>query len=407
MARIVITGLGIVSALGCEEEDFWGALNRGESRFSNIGGFSTEPYGIHRAATIREFTPFQPAKAKQPWTRDRAIQFALVAARKALANAGITVEDATRSQIGVVMGSTLACQDLLRELDSQSGNPKGIDPLLFPDSAPSAPSCRTSIHLGIDGFNFILSNGVSSGLDALHYGSLAIELGRSNIVLAGGVEELTRDTFVYYAAMGGLAGEKECLPFSPHRNGMLLGEGSAVLVLEELEHAQARKASILAEISGYGTCNWPQDESMDARPSAEGEHAAMCAALDDAGLNPEELGCIFASANGSLAGDATEAQAIASLYSGPATAPTVVIKSLLGEMNSASGAVQAAACALALKHGYVPHALSSDEVDPLCTLPTSARQPPPQGLQSGLINAFSTTPGCSTASSLLLRAISS
>jgi 3-oxoacyl-(acyl-carrier-protein) synthase len=234
MARIVITGLGVVSSVGCNPQDFWNALNRGSSCFSDIEGFSTEPYGPHRAATVREFIPFQPPKAKQPWTRDRAIQFALVAARQALADAGITVEEANRSQIGVVLGSTHACLDLLRELDGQSANPKGIDPMLFPDSAPSAPSCRISLQLGPASFNFILSNGASSGLDALHYGALAIQLGRASIVLAGGVEELTRETFIYYAAMGDLAGKGPCLPFGRRRTGTLLGEGSAVLVLEEL-----------------------------------------------------------------------------------------------------------------------------------------------------------------------------
>jgi 3-oxoacyl-[acyl-carrier-protein] synthase II len=404
MARIVITGLGIVSPVGNNTQDFWNAFNLGSSCFSEIDGFSTDPYGAHRAATVREFTPLQPPKSKQPWTRDRAIQFALVAARQALADAEIKVEEANQSQIGVVLGSTLACLDLIRELDTYSANPKGIDPLLFPDSAPSAPSCRMSIQLGPSGFNFILSNGASSGLDAIHYGALAIQLGRANIVLAGGVEELTRETFIYYAAMGDLAGKAPCLPFGRHRAGSLLGEGSAILVLEELEHARSRNAPILAEIAGYGTCSWSDGESADARPCAAGEQAAMQGALDEADLEPAELGCIFANANGSVCGDATEVQAITSLYGASPPPATVALKSLVGELNSASGALQAGACALALKHKVVPPVVVPDEVDPLCALSRRA-EPVSQAFESGLINAFSRTPGCSTSSSLVLRAV--
>jgi 3-oxoacyl-(acyl-carrier-protein) synthase len=394
MARIVITGLGIVSALGADRESFWNGLTCGESCFSPIDRFPTEPYGARWAASIREFTPFQTPKAKQPWTNDRASQFALLAARQALADAAIEIDETNRDAIGVVLGSTLACLDFVRALDRQSANPKGIDPLLFPDSAPSAPSCRISLQLGPQCFNSILSNGASSGLDAIGYASLAIQLGRAKIVLAGGVEELTRETFIYYAAMGDLADGAACRPFGRDRSGALLGEGCAILVLEEFEHARARHAPILAEVAGYGTSCWPGDGSRTARPSAEGTRAAIDSALDAASLSPKEVECIFAHANGSIAGDAVESKAIDSIYgasdAGASDAPPVVaIKSVLGEMTSASGAMAAAACALALNRAA--HRLAGQTL--------------PRPLKNGLVNTLSTTPGCGTSSSLVLRAV--
>ena len=407
MLRVAITSIGIVSPLGLELEKFWLAVGGGESEFSAIERFSTAPYGVYRAAGIGEFVPFQPPKAKQPWTNTRATQFALMAARKAIDNSGIVFDETVRHETGVALGSTIACQDLVRELDVQgiAGNPKTIDPLLFPDASPSAPSCRISLQLGVDCFNTIVSNGACSGLDAIRHGALAIQLGRARMALAGGVEELTRETFVYYAAMGDLAGGEDslCRPFDKRRSGALLGEGAVVLLLEEYEHARARNARIIAEICGYGACYWPPAGAKGAS-SGDGPHFAMRQALADAGIDRGDVDVIFANASGSVAGDAREYSALAELYGEAEMPPITAVKSSLGELNSASGAVQAAICALSLRDGLVPPTLHYQEQDPACPVPSLVKRPVKRRLEVGLVNAFSTTPGSGACSSLVLRA---
>jgi 3-oxoacyl-[acyl-carrier-protein] synthase II len=360
MGKIVITGLGVVSALGTSKQSFWKALLNQAAPFRRLTRLDTAPWG----AEVADFEGPVPVKAKQPWTGNRSIQFAIAATQQALADAGLGTDNATGSQVGVVFGSTRSCLDLVVKLD-QDGvqrGPRTVDPLLFPDANPCAPSCRVSLQLGLNAFNAILSNGPTAGLDAIHYACGAIRDGLAPVVLACGVEELTPVTYLFRESMEHVADSGK---------GVVLGEGCAVLVLESEEHARNRQANILAEVSGYGTCFWPHYPLTDDAFAAP--EYAMRSAMATAGVKPEQIDVVFASANGDPAGDRLEARALQSVVPG---APVTAIKANLGETHSAAGCLQTAACVLAM------------------------RERP--ALRVGLINCFSTSSSTQTYSSLVI-----
>jgi 3-oxoacyl-(acyl-carrier-protein) synthase len=385
MGQIVITGIGIVSALGTSRQRFWKGWLRGASPFREVTRFDSAPLARLYAAEVVEFEPPVPVKAKQPWTANRSTQFAVAAAREALEDAGLEPNGSNRSDIGVVLGSGLTCLDLEIKLDQDAvqRGPRTVDPMLFADGSPSAPSCRVSLQLGLNAFNAVLANGPTSGLDAIAYAAGVIREGLAPVVLAGGVEELTRATFLFHESMERLAQEPvSCPPFSG--KGVLLGEGCAVLVLEDEEYARRRGAPILAKVAGYGTCFWPEDPASDQAWQAPA--AAIRNALDSADVLPNEIDCVFASANGDPDGDRREARALRQVA--PA-APVSPVKAAQGEAHSAAGALQTAACVLAMKEQAVPGLLGRPKAGPV---------------RVGLINSFSTSTSTQASSSLVLKA---
>jgi 3-oxoacyl-[acyl-carrier-protein] synthase II len=223
--------------------------------------------------------------------------------------------------------------------------------MLFPSAGASAPSCQISVTLGMQAFNTTLSNGQTSGLDAIQYAAQFIRLGRAETVMAGAVEEISLDIFRTCLNARLLAGSRagaseEMRPFDSERSGFVLGEGAAVLVLESLEHALARNANIWGEFTGYGFSFAPSSKTrLDAAITA------METAMSRAGLQRSGVGAVFANANGSIAGDMLEGQALNSALPG---CPVTAIKPVLGESYSASGAIQSAAALMALRHRVIP-----------------------------------------------------
>lgn len=396
MGKIVITGVGIVSALGASKQRFWEALLNGDAPFHPITGVDILPDSTPWGAAVENFEFPVPVKSRQPWTANRSIQFAIAAAQQALvdaglADAGLALNQSGSGEIGVVFGSTRSCLDLIVKLD-QDGvqrGPRSVDPLLFPDANPAAPSCRVSLHLGLNAFNAILSNGPTAGLDAISYACHAIRDGLAPIVLAGGVEELTRHTFLFRESMEQLAAEPgPCAPFSGQ--GVVLGEGCAVLVLEDEQHARDRHAEILAEVSGFGTCFWPEPIGTDRAWQAP--EFAMRNALAEARVFPDQVDVVFASANGDTSGDALEARALQCVVPG---VPMTAVKASLGETHSAAGCLHAVACVLAMQSQTIPPTRGSDNAG------NRAKAGP---LNVGLVNCFSTSSSTQTYSSLVLRA---
>lgn len=386
MSKVVITGIGVVSALGNCKECFWKAMANGLAPFRRITRFETDPLTELYAAEVVDFETAVPVKPKQAWTSNRSIQFAISAAQQALADAGIVLDETARTNIGVVFGSTQSCLDLAVKLDVDglTQGPRTVNPMLFPHVNPSAPSCRVSLHFGLQAFNTILCNGPTSGLDAIHYAADAIRNGFAPVVLAGGVEELTRMTFLFHQAMEGLA--PFASDFAPMAGqGIVLGEGCAVLVLEDEEHARNRGANVLAEVTGYGSCFWPGESHAQNR--GEAPEFAMRNAIQAAGLQPQEVDVVFASANGDAWGDRVEAGALQRTAPGAAV---VAPKAWLGETHSAAGALHCAACVLAMDQGAIPANITLGSAQPA-------------SIRAALINCFSTSRGTQTNSSLILK----
>jgi len=292
------------------------------------------------------------------WKITRSILFGYAAAANALDNAGIDADAEARAAIGTVFGSTLGGLSPLLELDRQAmkQGPRFVDPLLFPSAGPSAPGCQVSITAGLRAFNTTLSNGQTSGLDAIRYGADFIRRRRASVVVAGAVEELSPHVFHACERARLLAGSRgahgtpdpTCRPFDAGRSGFVLGEGSAAVVLEDAEHAARRNAEILAEVSGYG---FHFESEPRKRPQAA--ECSMRGALADSGQSPRDVSVVFANANGSVAGDYHEAKALHSLF-GAQAPPVTAVKSIVGEAYSAAGAIQTVAAVLAMQWGQIP-----------------------------------------------------
>jgi 3-oxoacyl-[acyl-carrier-protein] synthase II len=351
--RVVITGIGTATPAGPANQDFWRALTEKRSAIEVVSRFDASPFRCRLAAELKYLDGNTFPGRKSLWKISRSIAFAFAAASSALADAGIDVTPGKHPEIGVVIGSTLGGLDPLLQLDRQAlaDGPRAADPMLFPSAGASAPSCQISVTLGMQAFNTTLSNGQTSGLDAIQYAAQFIRLGRAETVMAGAVEEVSLDTFRTCLNARLLAGSRagtseEMLPFDARRSGFVLGEGAAVLVLESLEHALGRNANIWGEFTGYGFSFSPSSKTrLDAAITA------IEAALSQARLRSSDIGAVFANANGSIAGDRLEGLALNSALPG---CPVTSIKPLLGESYSASGAIQSAAALMALRRQVLP-----------------------------------------------------
>lgn len=395
--RIVITGVGAVTPVGIGADAFWNGLAEGKPGIEAISLFDASEFSSRQAAEVKGFDAKQLLARKGLQYLNRSIQLGCAAAKLGLEDSGIEVTPENRSRIGVVYGTTLGCLNMLAQFDQQSliEGPRLANPMIFPNTGVSAPACQVSIMFGMDAFNTTLSNGQTSSLDAIKYAFDFIRLGRADIVLAGGVEEVCREIFLGHYLARLLSGSRDqdqeiSAPFDRRHNGVILGEGSAVLVLEEYEHARSRGARVLAEVRGYGTAFDPLTANgYDAE--ATGATAAMQAAMDDAGIGAPEIDLIFANANSNLACDRMEATAIERVFGSGIVPAVTAIKSMVGEAYSAAGALQVAAAALAIDRKIVPPTINFTEPDPGCPVKTIATVPQEKELRAVLVNSF----GCS------------
>src|SRR3989338_8203459 len=306
--RIVITGIGVLAANGIGKKEFWKALKEGRSGIKPVTLFDTS---TTRAKTAGEITGFR-AEAfvgeKGLRNLDRATKLVLSASKLALDDGGLKspLDEETSQRTGVSLGSTLGSVWSISEFDKEGlrEGPRAVNPALFPNTVINAPASQISIRFNIKGFNTTISTGFASSLDAIDYAMNLMGLYDYDVVLAGGVEELCEQTFKGFHKIGHLAGSREgkleidC-PFDKRRNGIVLGEGASILILEELEHAKKRGALIYAELLGYGTSFDPLSKNRYGR-KAEGATKAIRFALEDAGLAPDDIDYISATANSTL-----------------------------------------------------------------------------------------------------------
>ncbi|TAL73463.1 MAG: beta-ketoacyl-[acyl-carrier-protein] synthase family protein, partial [Bacteroidetes bacterium] len=250
--------------------------------------------------------------------------------------------------------------------------PKFVNPSHFPNTVLNSPASQVSIRFKIKGFNTTISTGFCAGLDAVIYASDFIRLNRADVVLAGGVEELCEETFLGFHNLGFLSGvngsEPICCPFDARRNGIVLSEGAAVLVLEDSDHALRRNVEILAVVMGYGNSFDPLAD-RDFKRAGTGLKNAITIALKDASLSPEDIDYISAGANSTKGLDRMETRVIKEIFGVHAfNIPVSSIKSMVGESFSASGALSLAAAVGAIKNGFIPPTVNYKEKDPECDL---------------------------------------
>ncbi|MDD5428133.1 MAG: beta-ketoacyl-[acyl-carrier-protein] synthase family protein [Candidatus Omnitrophica bacterium] len=396
--RIVITGFGVLSSVGIGKEDFWAGLKEGRSGIRPVTLFDTANLNSKTAGEIKDFDPESILGAKGLRTFDRSTRLVLSAAKMALDDAGIKypIAEEETDSFGVSLGSTMGSVWSISEFDKEGlrEGPRSVNPALFPNTVINAPASQVSIRFNIQGFNGTLSTGFCSSLDAVYYAINMINMYGYSAVLAGGVEELCEQTYKGFHKLGHLAGSRpgkeeiDC-PFDKRRNGIVLGEGSVIAILEELEHAKERKAEIYAEVLGYGTSFDPMSKNIYS-PKAEGASRAMKICLDDAGLASGDIGYISASADSTLDCDAMETAAVRKVFGKAASAvPISSIKSMAGETFSCSGAMNLAAAAGVLRDNFIPPTINYKVPDRRCDLdcvPNTAREAKVKNI---LINSFS------------------
>jgi 3-oxoacyl-[acyl-carrier-protein] synthase II len=399
---IVITGIGVVSPIGVGKNDYWNALFQGTTGFRPITLFDPAAWNHARAAEIAAFDPLPLLGKKGLRDLDRSTRLLSSAARLALDDCGIPMTDETCRSMGVSAGATYGSLHSISEFD-RSGlieGPRSVNPSHFPNTVLNSPASQVSIRFKIKGFNTTVSTGFCASLDALCYAADQVRLGRSRVVLAGGVEELCEESFTAFHGLGWLSGydgsQTICCPFDARRNGMVLGEGSAVMVLEDEEHASRRGAVVAARILGYANAcsalSEPSFERLD-----QGLEDAIRGALREASLVPGAIDHVCAAANSSPGLDRMETRVLKRVFGSAAcTLPVSSIKSMIGETCSASGALAIAAAAGALQHGMLPPTMNYRDRDPHCDLdhvPLTARR---QDLRTVLVLAVDPY-GASTA----------
>lgn len=364
--RVVVTGAGAVSSLADSAAGLHEALKEGRSGLKPIELFPLNGLGPRQAGEVRPFEPKQWLGEKNLRPVDRTARLLLVAAHQALEASGWTPELRTRGQAGLVLGTMYCSVRTIAEFDRRAvqAGPSHASPLDFANSVINAAAGQAAIWHGLPGVNSTISAGAASGLMALSTAADLIRTGRSNALLAGGVEELCYESFVAFLRAGQLA-ERDGrpgrpIPFDSRRDGMALAEGAALLALEEAGEAERRGAPVLGEILGHGTAFDPTGGEQAAETLAR----AVRLALDDAGLGPEEIDAVSAGANGGVEEDRQEAAGLAmALGERAGSVPVTAVKSMLGEALGASGALQAVAALGTLSDGMLPGIPGLGEVE--------------------------------------------
>lgn len=371
--RVVVTGLGVISALGNTVDEFWSAISSGRSGIAPIEAIAPGIMRFPNGAECRAFDAANYFDPKEAGFLDRFAQYGVVAARQAIKDSGIQLRG---EDTAIVTGSCLGGKATEDEGYAQlyRDNNSRFNPLTIPRAMANAAASRISLEFGITGPTYTLSTACSSSNHALGQAFWMVRNGTSEAAIAGGSEAVfCLGLLKAWEAMR-VVSPDTCKPFSKNRKGLILGDGAAMMVLEPLEAAQARGAHTYGEITGFGMSS---DAHHITQPSSEGAARAMRSALKDAGLAVDAIGYVNAHGTGTGANDSTETAAIRAVFGAHADRLLVSsTKSMHGHTLGAAGAIEAAATLLALKNGVIPPTANYEEPDPACDLdivPNTAR----------------------------------
>jgi 3-oxoacyl-[acyl-carrier-protein] synthase II len=383
--RVAITGIGIVSALGTTRESTWAAMLGASCGMRPVTVFDTEGYRSRVAGEIaaRDIdSRFSPLERRR-WSRSD--KFGAAAAAEALADSGLLDGSLPGDRIGVVLGA--GTSDLIRNEEYQrTVTCRGIAharPSQAWNHFSSTPVDVIAGRFGLEGFRSCVVAACASSTIAIGQAADAVRCGRVDAALAGGTDALSRLTFSGFNALR-LMDPEPCRPFDRGRAGMNIGEGAAILVLEEMDRAKARGATIYGELAGYG---FGCEAYHPTAPEPEGEpvRSVMLAALADARLNPDAVDHVNAHGTATPQNDRAEARAFRSVFGERTTSvPVTSLKSMLGHCLGAAGALEAAALALTVSRGVVPPTINHDETDPECQVDIVANTPREQRVRCGV-----------------------
>ena len=395
-SRVWITGLGIVSPIGSDTRTFWDNLTTGVSGAGPITRFDAAAYDTRFACEVKNFSTEGVLDRKEAKRMDRFVQFAVVAAHLAVRDAGLDLDTIDLRRAGVIIGSGIGGMETFEEQHTAlvDKGPRRVSPFFIPMMIVDMAAGQVSIQLGFKGPNFATVSACASGAHAIGEALRNLRAGDADLILAGGSEAtITPMAMAGFGSARALSTrnddpQRASRPFDKDRDGFVIGEGAALLVLEREDHARRRGAQPLCELAGYGASG---DAYHMTAPCVDGEGAAraMQRALDDAGLKPEDVSYINAHGTSTPAGDPAEVSAIKTVFGEYAKKLSVSsTKSMTGHLLGAAGGLEAAATALTLARGIVPPTINLENPDPTCDLDFVPNQARTQTVKAALSNSF-------------------
>ncbi len=394
--RVVVTGLGCVSPVGNNVNDTWEALLAGKSGAAHITTFDASAHKTKFAAEVKGFDPVALFGTREARKMDRFTQFATAATLEAMAHAKLTIDEANRDRVGILIGTgiggiiTLLEQyDVLRER-----GPERVSPFLIPMMISDSAAGNIAIRVGARGPNMSLATACASGTNSLGEAAEMIRRGSADVMIAGASEAaIAAVTMAGMNVMTALSTrnddpQKASRPFDKDRDGFLMAEGAGILILESLEHAQSRGADILCEFGGYGTSD---DAHHISAPAENGAGAAisMQLALESAGLKPVDISYINAHGTSTYLNDKSETSAIKSVFGEQAyKIPVSSTKSMTGHLLGASGALEGVISALVIMNNILPPTINYETPDPVCDLDYVPNQPRKTTVNHVMSNSF-------------------
>lgn len=394
--RIVITGMGTVNPLGLNVKESWGNLIAGVSGVAPITLFDSSPLQVHIAAEVKRFKSEDYMDAKEARRRDRFEQFAIAAAKEALADSGLEITAANAGRIGVIISSAIGGLQSLQEatITNHTEGPRRVSPFLIPMLMANGGAGMTAIEFGIKGPCFSVASACASGSDGIGTALMMLRTGMIDAALTGASEATITSTGVAaFDRVGAMSRHNDNYsmtpqPFDKNRDGLVMGEGSAVLVLERESDAKARGANIYAEMAGYGAT---ADAFHVTAPHDHGAGgaAAMLMALSSARANIDDVGYINAHGTGTLLNDQAETRAIKAAFGDLAyKTPISSSKSMTGHMMGATGALEAIFCVQAIREGILPPTIHYETPDPECDLDYIPNKSREARISLAISNAF-------------------
>ncbi|MCX5926502.1 MAG: beta-ketoacyl-ACP synthase II [Cyanobium sp. LacPavin_0920_WC12_MAG_63_22] len=396
LQRVVVTGLGAITPIGNDVSSYWEGLSTARNGVAGITLFDASRHACRFAAEVKDFDPSGWLELKESKRWDRFCQFGVIAAKQAVAHAGLTIDESNQHRVGTAIGSGVGGL-LMMETQAhvlKDRGPDRVSPFCVPMMIPNMATGLTAIALGAKGPSSAVATACAAGSNAIGDAYRLIQLGLADVMVAGGAESaITPLGVAGFASAKALSFRNDdpstaSRPFDAERNGFVIGEGAGVIVLESLEHAQARGAQILAEVVGYGmTCD--AHHITSPTPGGVGGAEAMRLALKDARLEPEAVDYDNAHRTSTQANDSNETSAIKSALGDWAyQIPVSSTKSMTGHLLGGSGGIEAVAAVLAIEHNLVPPTINYQNPDPACDLDVVPNQAREHTLNVVLSNSF-------------------
>ncbi len=393
--RVVITGMGVVHSLGCGLDVFWNAIRDGRNGISLVTKFDTSNYDAKVAAEIKNFEPTDYIDKKEAKRMDVFTQYALAAAKMAFEMSGLDMEKEDKFRAGCIVSSGIGGIQTLEDQHQvlATKGPGRVSPFFITSMIANMAAGRIAIEFGLQGFNECVVTACASGNNAIGDAFKVIQRGDADIMVTGGSESaITPLSFAGFCSNKALSTNPDpntaCRPFDKDRDGFIMGEGAAILILEEYEHAKKRGAVILGEVSGYG-CTCDAYHITAPAPDGIGGIKSMQLAIADAGIKPEDIGYINAHGTSTPLNDVGETKVIKSVFGDHAYKLAVSsTKSMTGHLLGAAGAIEAVITAMALKDGILPPTINHVNPDPECDLDYVPNKSRPADIRYALSNAL-------------------